>query len=186
MAVFIDDVNTAAPVNQEIDAKELAQRVAILKRFKTLLTQQRDRFRSYLDLLDKQQSVIETGSAEELLAYVEVEEKVVADIFSIQKVIDPLEEMYFTVISGGQQPKAPAKLKNTANGHDEVPSLKESLEILQKEAITRSTRNKELLSKRMLELRTEIKALRNNPYAANRRRSGFGDSNTASLVDIKG
>jgi hypothetical protein len=186
MAVLIDDVNTSSSVSEEIDSKELAQRVAILKRFKELLTQQRDRFRSYLDLLDKQQSVIETGSAEELLAYVEVEEKVVADIFSIQKVIDPLEEMYYTVTSGGQQPKASAKLKNSAGGHDEVPSLKASLEKLQSEAVTRSARNKELLSKRMLELRTEIKALRNNPYAASRRRSGFGDSNTASLVDIKG
>jgi len=186
MAVFIDDVNTASPVNEEIDSKELAQRVAILKRFKTLLTQQRDRFRSYLDLLDKQQSVIEAGSAEELLAYVEIEEKIVTDIFSIQKVIDPLEEMYSTVISGGHQTKTPSKLKNPASSHDEVPSLKESLEKLQKEAVIRSAKNRELLSKRMLELRTEIKALRNNPYSANRRRSGFGDSNTASLVDIKG
>jgi len=186
MAVFIDDVNTAAPVSEEIDPKELAQRVAILKRFKTLLTQQRDRFRSYLDVLDKQQSVIEAGSAEDLLAYVEIEEKIVADIFSIQKVIDPLEEMYFTVISGGQKPITSAKLKDSSGSHDEVPGLKESLEKLQSEAVVRSAKNRELLSKRMLELRTEIKALRNNPYSANRRQSGYGSTNTASLIDIKG
>ena len=64
-----------------INSTELAQRVAVLKRFKTLLTQQRDRFRSYLDLLDKQQNVIESGSAEDLLTYVELEEKIVADFF---------------------------------------------------------------------------------------------------------
>jgi hypothetical protein len=157
----------------EISSAELAQRVAVLKRFKTLLTQQRDRFRSYLNLLEKQQDIIETGSAEDLLTYVEIEEKIVADIFSIQKVIDPLEEMYYSVISG-QSPEA------------EVPGLKASLEKLKSEAVIRSTKNKELLSKRMLELRAEIKTLRNNPYAAGGRRPSFGSTNTASLVDIQG
>jgi hypothetical protein len=178
VTVFVDDVNTTE--NAEIDSAELSQRVAILKRFKTLLTQQRDRFRNYLDLLDKQQSVIESGTAEDLLTYVEIEEKIVADIFSIQKVIDPLEEMYYTVISGAEPGKAPAK----SQSNDEVPGLKASLEKLQSEAVIRSTKNKELLSKRMLELRSEIKALRNNPYAA--KRSGFSDTSTASLVDVKG
>src|SRR5215510_13115055 len=144
MSVFEEkDVN--------IKAEELAQRVAILRRFKTLLTQQRDRFKSYLELLDKQQNVIESGSAEDLLAYVEIEEKIVADIFSIKKVIDPLEEMYYSVVAG-HSPEKTAKHESS----DEVPSLKASLEKLQSEAIMRSTKNKELLSKRMLELRSEI------------------------------
>jgi hypothetical protein len=173
MATMVDEVNSAT--TGEIDSAELAQRVAILKRFKTLLTQQRDRFRSYLELLDKQQNVIEGGSAEDLLTYVEIEEKIVADIFSIQKVIDPLEEMYYKVVSS---PKA--------DSSDEVPTLKASLEKLKSEAVIRSTKNKELLSKRMLELRQEIKTLRNNPYAASSRRSSFGQSSSASLVDIQG
>ena len=175
MATNIDSV-------AEISSTELAQRVAVLKRFKTLLSQQRDRFRSYLDLLDKQQSVIESGSAEDLLAYVEIEEKIVADIFSIQKVIDPLEEMYYSVtgkiniLAGNSSPDI---------NQEEVPGLKASLEKLKSEAVIRSTKNKELLSKRMLELRQEIKTLRNNPYSAGRR-NAFGDSGTASLVDIQG
>lgn len=45
-----------------ISPEEFNQRVAILKRFRTLLTEQRDRFRSYLEVLDKQKDVIETGS----------------------------------------------------------------------------------------------------------------------------
>jgi DNA-binding transcriptional regulator GbsR (MarR family) len=173
VAVFVDDVNTSV----EIDSEELSQRVAILKRFKKLLTQQRDRFHNYLDMLEKQQSVIESGSAEDLLNYVEIEEKIVSDIYSIQKVIDPLEEMYNTVVS-----RARAGKKKTQS--DEVPSLKESLEKLQSEAVIRSTKNKELLSKRMLELRAEIKSLRNNPYAA--RRTGLNNASTPSLVDLKG
>ena len=171
---------TANDVNSNIDSAELAQRVAVLRRFKILLTQQRDRFRSYMDLLEKQQSVIESGSAEDLLTYVEIEEKIVADIFSIQKVIDPLEEMYYSVISK-QDGRTSVRIDNP----EEVSGLKASLEKLKSEAVIRSTKNKELLSKRMLELRQEIKTLRNNPYAAKGRQS-FSDSNSASLIDIKG
>jgi len=160
----------------ELSSTELAQRVAVLKRFKTLLSQQRDRFKSYLDLLDKQQGVIESGSAEDLLTYVEIEEKIVADIFSIQKVIDPLEEMYYSVVSGHDIASAETQ--------EEVPSLKASLEKLKGEAVLRSSKNKELLSKRMLELRQEIKTLRNNPYATGK--NAFVQSNSASLIDIKG
>lgn len=172
MSTITKDVKTAEIDidSAEISSVELAQRVAILKRFKTLLSQQRDRFKNYLELLDKQQGIIESGTPEDLLTYVEIEEKIVADIFSIQKVIDPLEEMYYTVTA--------------AKVDEEVPSLKASLEKLKGEAVIRSTKNKELLSKRMLELRSEIKALRNNPYAA---KPAFGgNTNTASLVDLKG
>ncbi|GBU27072.1 hypothetical protein R84B8_00593 [Treponema sp. R8-4-B8] len=180
MAIIADEVNTTT----DIDSAELAQRVAILKRFKTLLSQQRDRFRSYLNLLDKQQNVIESGSAEDLLTYVEIEEKIVADIFSIQKVIDPLEEMYNAVVTDHNMAKSTLNIESSSS-QEEVPSIKASLEILKNEAVIRSTKNKELLSKRMLELRQEIKTLRNNPYAASGK-SAYSNSNKASLVDIHG
>jgi chromosome segregation ATPase len=165
----------------DIAPQELAQRVAILRRFKTLLTQQRDRFRSYLKMLDKQQEIIETGSADALLAHVDLEEKIVADIYSIQKVIDPLEDMYHAVVSGFKP-----GVEAVSQADDEVPSLKAALEELKNEAVLRSSRNKELLSRRMVELRQEIKALRNNPYASGSRRSVYGTGGTASLVDIQG
>ncbi|GHV54538.1 hypothetical protein AGMMS49579_15310 [Spirochaetia bacterium] len=160
-----------------VSPEEFNQRVAILKRFRALLTEQRDRFRSYLEVLDKQKDVIETGSTEDLLSHVELEEKIVADIFSIQKVIDPLEEMYRAVVNTGAPPEP--------LGRDDVPSLKSALEGLRTEAAARTTRNRELLSKRMVEIRSEITALRNNPYAASRR-SAFSGAGTASLIDIKG
>jgi len=187
MAIFTNGQNSPVAISDGIDSTELAQRVAVLKRFKTLLSQQRDRFRSYLELLDKQQSVIESGSTEDLLNYVEIEEKIVADIFSIQKVIDPLEEMYNSLIStAAVSIQSLQKDAEKSEAHDEVHGLKASLEKLKNEAVVRSTKNKELLSKRMVELRSEIKALRNNPYAAGGRKTNFSDSNSASLVDIKG
>jgi hypothetical protein len=160
--------------NGEISPEELDQRVLVLRRFRKLLQDQRDRFSSYLEVLDRQKDVIETGTAEDLLAHVELEEKIVADIFSIQKVIDPLEDMYRSI-----------RVESVQQGRqDDVPRLKAALEDLKNEAVIRSSRNRELLSRRMLELRNEIKSLRSNPYAA--QKSAFPDAHTASLVDIKG
>jgi chromosome segregation ATPase len=156
----------------ELAPAEVVRRVAVLKRFRELLTQQRDRFRAYLEVLDKQKDMIESGNAEVLLSHVEMEEQIVADIFSIQKVIDPLEDMYHAVCSE----------KDAGNG--DVPSLKAALEELKTEAAARSERNKDLLSKRMAEIRQEIKALRGNPYAA--RPSVYASEGSASLVDLKG
>ncbi|MDR1252076.1 MAG: flagellar protein FlgN [Treponema sp.] len=185
MAISVDNAmvtGTAALV--EISPGELAQRVAVLRRFKLLLQEQRERFYSYLEVLDKQQDIIESGGAEELLSHVELEEKIVADIFSIQKVIDPLDNLYHAIISGTGP--SGGKTGLPVEGADEVSSLKAALEDLKNEAVIRSSQNRELLTKRMVELRSEITALRNNPYAANVRRSSFSNNGMASLVDIEG
>ena len=168
----IRKVNTAPAVNTaEISAEELTQRVAIVRRFRELLIQQRERFHNYLAVLEKQQDIIKTGSAEELLAQVELEEQIVADIFSIQKVIDPLEHMYQAAVP--------------FSAGDDVPALKVALENLKNRAISQFAHNKDLLSSRMAELRTEIKELRNNPFTS-ASRSLYQHSVTASLVDIEG
>ncbi|MCL2479655.1 MAG: flagellar biosynthesis protein FlgN [Treponema sp.] len=160
---------------KELSREEIARRTAILKRFKELLKAQRDRFQAYLDTLDRQRDTIEQGTAEDLIRHVELEEKIVADIFQIQKVIDPMEDLYRMAGSQGH--------KNVSQEHSEVVHIKNTLEGLKKEAISRSERNKELLSKRMIELRSEIKSLRSNPYS--RQRSAFQGS-APSRVDIRG
>jgi hypothetical protein len=165
-------------VTASITDEELNQRVSVLRRFRALLIEQRDRFHSYLEALDRQQQVIETGTAEDLIAHVELEEKIVTDIFSIQKVIDPLDEMYRAVYTGS----ADLSAQSPAAG-DDVSGLKSVLEELKKEAVTRSGRNRDLLSQRMAEIRSEIKALRNNPYLQSAR-SAF--TPPPALVDISG
>jgi len=162
---------TASAVNA-VSEDELAQRVAILRRFRELLVQQRERFQRYLVTLEKQQVVIETGSSGELADYIEQEEQIIADIFSIQKVIDPLEDMYNATVN----PSSPS---------DDVPALKSALKELQDQVVTRSARNREMLSVRMDVLRSEIIELRNNPLA-NAARSAFSHTGTASIIDIEG
>ncbi|MDR2177157.1 MAG: flagellar biosynthesis protein FlgN [Treponema sp.] len=161
-----------------LDQNELDQRVAILRRFRALLAEQRDRFRAYLDELDKQKDVIETGSAEEIVAHVELEEKIVADILAIQKVIVPLDKMYHSL-------SAPDVSGDIDGGETEVLGLKSALDSLKKEVVIRSSRNKDILSRRMLEIREEIKSLRTNPYRPGGYTPGNGSAGP-SLVDITG
>jgi hypothetical protein len=152
-----------------LSKEELAHRVAVVRRFKELLVEQRNRFKDYISVLDRQKDVIEEGNAEALISHVEREEQLVADIFAIQKVIEPMESMYRTVNPGKDS---------------EVPSIKLALDDLRVEAAARAQQNRELLTQRMAQMRMEIKNLRNNPYAS--RRSVYADSGTPSLVDIQG
>jgi len=155
----------------DISPDELQQRVLVIKRFKELLKSQRERFSTYLDTLDRQKDIIQAGSADELLRHVDLEEKLVTDIFSIQKVIDPLEKMYQTAYKVEPASVFTPALKGLVpddkqfSPDEEVFSLQEALNGLKAEAVTRSERNRELLSRRMSELRLEIKTLQNNPYA---------------------
>jgi hypothetical protein len=161
-----------------LSTEELNHRIAVIKRFREMLQAQRDRFREYLNVLDKQQAVIERGDTEALLSHVELEEHIVTDIFNIQKVIDPLETMYHSFASSGGTMPVPA------GGEAEVTGLKAAVERLKQEAAIRSERNRDLLSKRMTEIRSEIKSLRGNPYAA--RRSIYAEGGSPSIIDVKG
>jgi chromosome segregation ATPase len=158
-----------------LSQEELNQRTAVLRRFRALLTEQRDRFHAYLEELDKQKDIIETGSTEQLIAHIELEEKITADIFAIQKVIDPLDEMYRA--AGGSGP----------GKTDEVRSLKTALEDLKKEAAARAGRNKDILSRRMAEIREEIESLRANPFRPGGAYSAAKNRPAApALIDISG
>ena len=158
-----------------VSETELRERVVVLRRFRELLLQQRERFRTYLASLEKQQAAIESGNAQEILAHVELEEQIVADLFSIQKVIDPLEDLYNST-AGSAASVSPA---------DDVLVIKNSLDDLKHQAAARFAHNRELLSLRMADIRTEITSLRDNPFTkASRSRSS--SSATASLIDIEG
>ncbi|MFP3089516.1 flagellar protein FlgN [Treponema sp. TIM-1] len=153
-----------------ISPEEITRRVAVLKRFRELLLEQRNRFRHYLEVLDKQREVIEQGNAGELISHVELEERILGDIFSIQKVIDPLESMYQAAC-----PQGDAR---------EVPELRSVVEELKTEAAVRMERNKKLLSARMIQIRSELKSLQGNPFI--RRTSIYADSGVPSILDISG
>ncbi|MGP1594432.1 MAG: flagellar biosynthesis protein FlgN [Treponema sp.] len=132
-----------------LNEAEIAERVAILKRFRTLLEQQRLKFREYLTVLEKQESSITESKAEALAQHTELGEAIVAEIFTIQKVIDPLEYLY-------------ADVCKTAD-NTEIPHLKNDLALLQEQVIAQNNKNRELLSTQMTGLRQQIASLK-RPY----------------------
>ncbi len=69
--------------------EDKGQRVAALRRFRELLVQQRAKFENYLMVLDHERADIESGDVDKLAAHVEIEEAIVSEIFTFQKVIDP-------------------------------------------------------------------------------------------------
>jgi hypothetical protein len=162
--------DTTSLVEPAISPEELNQRVAVLKRFRELLLEQRSRFRLYLEVLDKQKDTIEQGNAAQLISHVELEEKILGDIFSIQKVIEPLDHMYRSAFSGEEA--------------GELPELKSTVAGLKTEAAARMERNKALLSARMIRIRSEIKSLQGNPFTG--RSSIYADAGAPSLLDISG
>ena len=148
---------------------ELEQRVALLKRFRELLVEQRQKFERYLVILDHERSDIESGDVDRLVAHVELEEQIVSEIFTFQKVIDPLEEIY--------------RAAYPAAGAGEVEQIKTALGGLKTEVAARNAENRRLLKQRMEILRSEIAGFR-NPLAS--RRSVYASGGDGGLVDLRG
>jgi len=149
--------------------KELDERVSVLKRFRELLVRQRDKFKDYMTVLDRQRTDIEKGDVDALVAHVEMEQGMVAEIFAVQKVIDPLEDMYRAAYKG-LEPEG-------------LPELKESLSALKNEVVVRNTENRALLKQRMEMLRHEMMSI-NNPYS--KRKSVYSGSSEPKALDISG
>jgi flagellar biosynthesis/type III secretory pathway chaperone len=145
---------------------EVDRRVALLKRLKTTLTEQREKFHKYMLVLDAEKVSIEDDKVETLRAQVELEENLVAEIQSFQKVIDPLEAVWRQSYTVDDQ---------------EVAQLKQSLAHLKTQVLEKNQMNRTLLSARMAHLQNEIQRVRpnvrgRNPYT--------GQRAVSTLVDI--
>ena len=145
---------------------DVTQRAAILGRLRELLGLQNERFRRYIIVLEKQTVLIGSGSGDDILALVEHEERIVAEILSIQKTIDPLEKMY----RGGDMAFP-----------DDITALKTEHEDLVNRVKTTTERNRCLLSARLADIRAGINVLRLNPL-----RSQYHNVYAASLIDVEG
>ena len=138
---------------EKITQEELNERVAILKRFRSLLEQQRNKFREYLTVLEKQQDSINDENTEKLLAHTEIEQQVVQNLSNLQKVIVPMTKMY-----------------NSINGKTdalEISRIQNELSDLQAKVLKQNEINRELLRVHVDILRKQITNFK-NPYRNNR------------------
>ena len=141
----------------EITQEELNERVAILRRFRSLLEEQRGKFREYLTVLEKQQDSITSENPENLLAHTELEQQVVKNIASLQKVIVPMAKMYHA----GNNP-------GTSTAEDaEITKLQNDLSDLQDKVLKQNAINRDLLRVHIEQLKTQINNFK-NPYKASR------------------
>ena len=139
--------------------------VAVLRKLRDMLSRQRQKLGEYLRLLECEGDSIEQGDSERLLALVGTEKSLIADIFTLKKVIAPLESLY--------QACYPAGTERT------VPELQGLLETMGTEIITRNAANRARLRERMEEVKGEITGLRTWPRTA----SPFAPV-TPNLIDI--
>jgi len=155
-------------MKKELSRKEIEQRVAVLKRFKQLLQEQRNKFNDYLVILETQERCINTENIDAVVHHTELEQEIIGDIFTIQKVIDPIEKMY--------------KFSLPEKDDTEVIRLKSDLDKLQVQVLNQNKKNRELLQSRMTDLREELVAMK--PLYGFNSSAFTKKEHSAALVDI--
>lgn len=140
----------------EISQEELNERVALLRRFRSLLEEQRSKFQEYLNVLEKQQDSITDENPESLLAHTELEQQVVKNIANLQKVIVPMKKLYT------------AKIPHESLEEDaEITKIQNDLSDLQNKVLKQNEINRDLLRIHIEQLRNQISNFK-NPYKNNR------------------
>ena len=157
----------------EITHEELLERVALLRKFKSVLEQQRNKFKEYLSVLEKQQNSIESENPETILAHTELEQQVVKNISNLQKVIVPMSKMYKSLgVSQNQMPEI-----------EHIQNIQWDLEDLQNKVIVQNQINRDLLRVHINQIKTQIQNF-NNPYK-NARSVYAQTERVASLVQVE-
>ena len=162
-------------MSKELSKEELDERVAILKRFRKLLEQQRNKFQEYLMVLESQEGKINEENADSIMAHTELENQIVKNLASLQKVIVPMQGMYNAIMPG-------VPVADNAR----VEQLQLDLANLQKQVLAQNERNRNLLQSQMNKIKTQLGGMNlMNPY---RGRSSIYAEKTAvgSMLSIEG
>lgn len=153
----------------EITQEELNERVAILKRFRSLLEQQREKFKEYLNVLEKQQDSINSENTNALIAHTELEQQVVKNIANLQKAIIPMGKMYSAA--------TPSSAEQAS-----IENLQQELNELQNKVLVQNQKNRDLLRVHIENLKNQMDNFK-NPYK-NIRSVYAKTSNVGSMVEI--
>lgn len=139
---------------KELSKEELDERIAILKRFRKLLEQQRNKFQEYLLVLESQEGRIEMEDGDSIAAHTELENQIVKNLASLQKVIVPMQGMYNAIMPG-------VPIADNAS----VEQLQLDLANLQKQVLAQNERNRNLLQAQMGKIKAQLGNMNlMNPY----------------------
>lgn len=160
--------------NEKLTQEQLDERVAILKKFRALLEEQRQKFREYLFSLECQENCIAQNQTDALIAHTELEQEVVANIASLQKVIVPMSQLYHA--------RGVANISEAENAS--VQKLQNELSQLQEKVLLQNQKNRQLLRMSIDLVREKIAEIKNNPARA--LQSVYAPHDTlASFVEIE-
>ena len=141
-------------MSKELSKEELDERVAILKRFRKLLEQQRNKFQEYLMVLESQEGKITEENADSIMAHTELENQIVKNLASLQKVIVPMQGMYNAIVPG-------VPVADNAK----VEQLQLDLANLQKQVLAQNEQNRSLLQSQMSKIKNQLGNMNlMNPY----------------------
>lgn len=163
-----------------LSATEISQRVEVLRRFKKLLEQQRSKFREYLQVLEAQEVSIVNDEVDKIIKHAQLEQAIISEISSIQKVIDPLENMCRDFRSKSFSTSQVSSL-SMKDEELETAHIKQDLEKLKLTVLAQNQKNTEKLKVHIAGLRNQISQLK----TLQRTSSPFSDENSASLIDIE-
>ncbi|MBQ9538161.1 MAG: flagellar biosynthesis protein FlgN [Treponema sp.] len=160
-------------MKENLDQREIEERVAILRRFRYLLEQQREKFREYLRILEMQEDEINEDNADAIIAHADLSNQIVKNIGSLQRIIVPMQRLY---------EKSHA---STYNPEDIIPvtKIQDDLVALREKVVNQNIKNQKLLRVRMLDIRRDISGLK-NPYRAHRSVYARQDE-SGSLVHVE-
>ncbi|MBR4600460.1 MAG: flagellar biosynthesis protein FlgN [Treponema sp.] len=141
-------------MSKELSKEELDERIAILKRFRKLLEQQRNKFQEYLMVLESQEGKITEENTDSIMAHTELENQIVKNLASLQKVIVPMQGMYNAIMPG-------VPVADNAR----VEQLQLDLANLQKQVLAQNERNRSLLQSQMNKIKNQLGGMNlMNPY----------------------
>lgn len=140
-------------MEKQLTQSELDERIAILRKFRSLLEQQRSKFQEYLNVLELQESKINMEDADALIAHSELETQIVQSIGSLQKVIVPMQELYLSSDAASYNPSEALPIKQIQN----------DLSRLQSQVISQNEKNRDLLKTHLSQLQDQMRQMR-NPY----------------------
>ncbi len=153
---------------QVLTQEQIDERVCVLKRLRELLQQQRTKFQEYLNVLEKQEVSISDEDTNKLTVHTQLEENILRNLQSLQKVIVPMEEMY----------------KRTHQNDSEIPVLKADLSLLQQKVQAQNEINRTKLTSSLASVRTKLNGF-NNPYK--KAKSVYTKTqSTATMISLEG
>jgi len=136
----------------ELSTGELEERLAVIKRFKALLQEQRDKFYEYLLILEKQEIEIRKENLVSMQEYDAIGDAIIKNIIDIQKVIDPIEAIY--------------KETKHEMWNADIGKLQEDLKKLQIAVLRQNKNNCSIIEDRMFAIEDEVLKLKyKNKYS---------------------